>query len=137
MNFIAFSVDTTNIFPIANSHAGGQLVSEYNLRSIESVETSEAVKYMIGKSFTHSESDFYVQLLGSTDEYFGEGSSVANSGAILEVTAGRAVVDGYYIESLVPVSIDLAELAQQAISAGNTPLTGNLAIGLRACCFRI
>ena len=131
MNFIAFSVDTTNIFPIANSHAGGQLVSEYNLRSIESVETSEAVKYMIGKSFTHSESDFYVQLLGSTDEYFGEGSSVANSGAILEVTAGRAVVDGYYIESLVPVSIDLAALAQQAISAGNTPLTGNLAIGLR------
>ncbi len=131
MNFIAFSVDTTNIFPMSNSRAGGQNVTEFNLRSAQSVETSESIEYLVGKSFAHSESDFYVQLLGSTDEYFGDGSSVANSGAILEVTAGRAVVNGYFIESLVPVSIDLAELAQQAISAGNTPLSGNLAIGLK------
>lgn len=131
MNFIAFPVDTTNIFPAANSVAGGQLVTEFNLRSLLSVETNESVPYMIGKSFTHSESDFYVQMLGSTDEYFGEGSSVANSGGILEVTSGRAVVNGYFIESLVPISIDMADLAQKAAAAGQTPLAGDLSIGLK------
>ena len=44
MNFKRFSVGTTNIFPIANSTAGGQLLTEYNLRSRESVNTNQSVK---------------------------------------------------------------------------------------------
>jgi hypothetical protein len=131
MNFNPFSVDTANMFPVTNSHAGGQLMTEYNLRSLFSVETDGAVKYMIGPSFAHSDSDFHVQLLASTDEYFNNGASVNNADGMLEITAGIALVDGYFIESLVPVSIDLAELNNQAVSSGQTPLSGELTIGLR------
>ena len=128
MNFIAFSVDTTNICPMANSHAGGQLVTEYSLRAMSSLNTPESVKYMIGPSYAHSAEDFMVQLAGSTD-FFNQ--SVATSGSIIEVSEGRAVVNGYFIESLAPITIDLAELSYQAQQQGQSPLIGDLCIGLR------
>lgn len=129
MNYIGFSVNTTNILPMANSHAGGQLVTEYSLRALSSLDTPESVKYMIGPSYAHSETDFYVQLAGSTD--FFSGQNAATSSSILEITPGRAVVNGYFIESLTSVTIDMIALAQQAIDAGQMPLTGDLCVGLR------
>lgn len=125
MNFTRFSANTTNIFPIANSKTGGQLLTEFNLRSRESVLTSEDVKYMIGPSYCHSANDFIVRL--QEDEL-----GVSVSSTTLEITDGRALVNGHYIESLVNVTVDLAEANRQLKSEGKEELKGRLGIGLRA-----
>lgn len=67
MHFITFPVASTNIFPLSNSKHGGQLVTEFNLKSREMVETNPNVKYAIGPSFVHSLDDFKVKLLEDTD----------------------------------------------------------------------
>lgn len=125
MNFNVFRVNSTNIFPLANDTKGGQLMTEYNLTSRESVCTNENVKYRIGPSFAHSMDDFYVGM--QTD---GSGGYVASS--TLEISAGRAVVNGHYIESLVPITIDMIELNIKAQTEGTEELQGHLSIGLRA-----
>ena len=125
MNFIKFPANTTNIFPIANSKTGGQLLTEFNLRSRESVLTSEEVKYMIGPSYCHSMEDFKIRL--QEDEL-----GVSISSTTLEITEGRALVNGHFIESLTSVTVDLAEANKQLKSEGGTELKGRLAVGLRA-----
>lgn len=125
MNFTRFPANTTNIFPIANSKTGGQLLTEFNLRSRESVLTDENVEYMIGPSYCHSQSDFTVRI--QQDEL-----GVAVSSTTLEITAGRALVNGHFVESLVNVTVDLAEANKQLKSEGFDELKGHLAIGLRA-----
>lgn len=125
MNFTKFPANTTNIFPIANSKTGGQLLTEFNLRSRESIITPEEIKYMVGPSYCHSQDDFVVRLL--QDEL-----GVAISSTTLEITEGRALVNGHFIESLVSVSVDLAEANRQLKSEGRPELKGKLAIGLRA-----
>lgn len=130
MNLIKFPVETTNIFPIANSKKGGQLVTEFNLKSRENVTVAESIKYPAGPSFVHSEQDFYVRCLSDSTQYFNDPSAASTS--ILEVLAGRAVVNGHYFESLVNITIDLGELNNQIVANGGQPLTGNLSIGLRA-----
>lgn len=67
MHFITFPVATTNIFPLSNSTKGGQLVTEYNLKSREMVATNPEVTYAIGPSFVHSLNDFKVKLLEDTE----------------------------------------------------------------------
>lgn len=119
MDLLEFSVNSTNVFPMANSHAGGQLMTEYNLRSRESVETTPAVQYSIGPSYTHSLNDFKIgQATGST----------------FTISAGRALVNGYYVESLVPIDIDIAEcnhrIAQEP-DLNISELKGNLTVGLK------
>lgn len=117
MEFTPFTVVNTNIFPVANSHAGGQLATEYNLKSRESVATDSNVKYAIGPSYTHGLGDFYVTASGMT----------------LTVAAGRAVVNGHFIESLSEVTIDLSEAV--AAIKDNFPdyrPTAGLSIGLKA-----
>ena len=125
MNFTKFPANATNIFPIANSKTGGQLLTEFNLRSRESVLTPENVKYFIGPSYCHSESDFFVRV--QQDEL-----GVAVSSTALEITDGRAIVNGHYIESLVNVTVDLAEANRELKSHGKSELKGRLAVGLRA-----
>ena len=125
MDFIRFAADTTNIFPAANSKTGNQLLTEFNLKSRESVVTPSAVKYSIGPSFTHSQDDFVVRL--QQDEL-----GVAVSSTTLEITDGRAVINGHYIESLSNVTVDIAEANRELLSKGMNPLKGHLAIGLRA-----
>lgn len=123
MNFKRFSVGTTNIFPLANSTAGGQLLTEYNLRSRESIDTDPTVQYMIGKSFVHSQEDFEVGY--QLDE---SGTKISNSA--IEIAPGRALVNGYFIESLAPMIVDLAD-ANAARASGAAPLKGQLSVGLR------
>lgn len=130
MNLIRFPVSSTNIFPIANTVSGGQLVTEFNLRSRESIGTSESVEYMIGPSYVHSESDFYVSVQIASDEYFN--ANVPISSSALQIGAGRAVINGHFFESLVPIVIDMPTLAAQAIENNETPLRGSLSVGLRA-----
>lgn len=68
MHFPTFSVASTNIFPLSNSTKGGQLVTEYNLRSREMVGTDPNITYEVGPSFTHGQADFAVSLLSGDME---------------------------------------------------------------------
>lgn len=129
MNFIKFNVATTNIFPIANTTNGGQLVTEFNLRTRESVASSENVKYMSGQSFVHSNDDFYVSAQASSTEYFPDDVQVSSS--VLEISDGCGVINGHFVESLVPITIDMIDAAESAASIGET-LRGNLSVGLKA-----
>ncbi len=117
--FRAFPVGSTNIFPITNSTAGGQLLTEFNLRSRESIATSPQVTYMIGPSYTHSKDDF------SLDK-----TSVGST--VLNISSGKALINGHYVELLVPISIDIAEANAKNISEGMSPLKGKLCVGIRA-----
>lgn len=124
MNFVAFPVGTTNIFPLANSSAGGQLMSEFNVRSRESVQTSSKVKYFIGPSFAHSMSDFAVY-----SQRDGYNTTISNT--TIQIQPGRALVNGHFVESLVPVDIDLNDANYLANQEGITVLKGDLAVGLK------
>ena len=115
MNFITFSVGTTNIFPMANSTTGGQYATEFNLRSRESVGTPESVQYMIGPSYVHGEADYRVH------------QDTVDSRSKLIIDPGRAVVNGHFVQNLAPMEIDMA-----AARAADSSLVGKLCIGLRA-----
>lgn len=123
MNFKKFRVNQSNIFPIANSSAGGQLFTEYNIRTRESVCTDPNVKYMIGPSYTHSMTDFQV-----SKQQDSEGTQISST--VLQISAGRAVINGYFIESLSPVLIDIAEY-NTTRSSTDIMLKGNLSVGLK------
>lgn len=124
MNLIAFSVNNTNVFPISNSHAGGQLLTEYNLRSRESVLTDKSIEYPIGQSYTHSDRDFRI----TQDQ---DGSGVVINASAIQISEGRAIVNGHYVESLTPVVIDLMECNAALAAEGKPLLSGNLCVGLR------
>lgn len=118
MNLKPFTVGTTNIFPIVNSKAGGQLCTEFNLRSRETVYSDSTIEYSAGPSFTHSLKDFKVTtLLGSS--------------STLSISSGRALVNGHYVESLVDFEVDIQAANLVAEPADKLP-DGRLAIGLLA-----
>lgn len=165
MHFITFPVASTNIFPLSNSTKGGQLVTEYNLKSREMVATNPEVKYAIGPSFLHSLDDFRVTLLSDSEvpEYNPNSTYAAGdycmylnvtyvctvaittpepfnidhwketsiSSSILQLAPGRAVVNGHYVESLSPITIDLIRANVELQQRAEEPLYGNLSIGLR------
>lgn len=119
---IAFAANTTNIFPIANSTKGGQLITEFNLRSRESVgvgpsDSEIAIKYMTGPSFTHSDEDYRVRVQSD-----GAGNPISST--VLEILSGKAIVDGFFVENLANILIDMTDSAVQG-------LKGHLSIGLR------
>lgn len=125
MNFSPFPANATNIFPIANSVTGGQLLTEFNLRSRESVLTSESVKYFIGPSYTHSQDDFKIH--DQTDDL-----GTVISSTVLQIDAGKAVVNGHYFETFTSVLIDIAEANNKLKLEGYDVLKGRLGVGLRA-----
>lgn len=124
MHFITFPVGGTNIFPISNSKAGGQLVTEWNLRSREMVGTSSAIKYQVGPSYVHSADDFEVRVLQDNT-----GTQISSS--TLEVLPGRGVINGHYVETLVPMIVDLAEANYTRKTKQLNPFSGQLEIGIR------
>lgn len=125
MNFITFPVATTNIWPASNAVNGGQLVTEWNIRSRETVGTDPAVNYSIGPSFVHGETDFYVDQLKDVGD-------VVISPYILHISEGRALINGHYVETLAPMTIDLVEANIELAAQSRPILKGNLAIGIRA-----
>ena len=125
MNFITFPVGATSIFPIANSHAGGQLVTEWNLRSREMISTNSEVKYQIGPSFCHGMDDFEVTV------YTDNSGHLINSYTI-RISEGRALVNGHYVETLAPMIVDLVEANARLKEQSREPLRGPLAVGFRA-----
>ena len=165
MHFITFPVSSTNIFPLVNSRNGGQDLSEFNMRSVDSVVTDPNVKYFIGPSYTHAMEDFEVSLLSGMDaptydkeQTYAVGdyvtyndvtyvcispvevpgpfnvakwNKIAISTSIIQVSSGKAVVNGHYFESLAPVTIDLTLANAQLKQASQAPLSGELSIGFR------
>jgi len=132
MHFIRFSANTTNIFPLANTVRGGQLTTEFNLRSRESVGVGPAsrdnvVEYMIGPSFVHGEMDFYVRPQS-------DGLGLVVEPAVLEIFPGRAVLNGHFVENHAPMLIDLLQanaLARQNPEVHGPELAGDLIVGIR------
>lgn len=125
MNFTTFLVSSTNIFPLANSTAGGQLLSEWNLRSREMVSTPSSIRFDAGHSFTHCDEDYKVALdTGDTD------SAVSRS--TLKIFPGRAIVNGHFVENLAPMYVDILEANAELQNHSMSPLKGKLAIGIRA-----
>lgn len=131
MNLVTFSVDTTNIFPCTNTTKGGQYVTEFNLKSRESVGTDENIKYTVGPSYVHGEEDFYIGVMNDATGYFPDTTSSNVSSSILKINDGRGVIDGYFVESLAPIMIDLTDENAKAIASGEPGLSGKLCIGLR------
>ena len=132
MVFKLFNVDTTNIYPMTNSKMGGQLLTEYNVTAKESVLTAPSVAYKIGQSYVHSENDFRVSVMSGSVPYFPNSVSVTDTA--LQISKGRAVVNGYYVESLVDIVIDLNNITYENTLSGDEEaeiLSGELAIGLK------
>lgn len=125
MNFNVFNANSTNLWPVANDTKDGQLMTEWNLKSRETVGTNETIQYMSGMSYVHSERDFEVSVL--TD-----GAGQIASSSTLQISEGWGIVDGVFIQSLAPVIVDLLEMNAQAQLEGLPPLKGRLSIGLRA-----
>lgn len=125
MNFSLFNANTTNIFPLANDTRNGQLLTEWNVKSRECVDTAEAITYMSGHSYVHSKDDFEVTV--QTD-----GAGTVASASTLEISTGWGIVDGTFIQSLAPVLIDILEANRTAQLEGQQPLKGALTVGLRA-----
>lgn len=124
MNFITFPVGATNIFPAANSTAGSQLLTEWNIRSREMVGTPAEITYDVGPTYTHSPDDFDVHFV--VDE-----SGIVANPYTLEIGEGRALINGYYVETLAPMTIDLVEANADLQSRALPALSGQLTIGFR------
>lgn len=130
MNFVKFPVNATNIFPIANTTKGGQYVTEFNLRALDSVATDERVQYMIGPSYVHSAVDFEVKCQPSGVSFF-EDQTTSGSSTVLTIMPGRGIINGHFVELLAPITIDLAEAHAEA-TLRNEVFDGTLVVGLRA-----
>lgn len=129
MNFVTFPVSGTNIFPISNSKLGGQLLTEFNLRSIDTVATPSNLSYSVGPSFVHGKNDFDVQIQQDSS------GNIINADT-LEILPGRAVVNGHYIETFAPMTISLQEANAKLKREGyenKDLLVGELAIGIKIC----
>ena len=131
MNFVKFPVNATNIFPIANTKKGGQLVTEFNLRTIDSVSTDESIQYMVGPSFVHAAPDFEVKCNEAGGAFFPDQSDISNSSYVITIMPGRGVVNGHFVELLAPIEIDMMEAYAEATKAGEN-LSGELVVGLKA-----
>lgn len=124
MNFITFSTAFTNLWPAANATDGGQLMTEFNVRSRETVATDPNVVYSIGPSYTHGEKDFYVGVLS-------DAGGLPINNYTLSISEGRAVINGHYVETLAPMTIDLVEANAKLELQSRPLLQGELAIGIR------
>lgn len=125
MHFITFPVATTNIFPLVNSKQGGQLATEFNLKSREMVATNSNIKYAVGPSFVHSLDDFKVTLAMDS-------VGAITSTSKIQVSPGRAVINGHYVETLAPMVIDMVETNINLKQNAQKALEGNLSIGIKS-----
>lgn len=124
MNYKTFPVATTTVFPISNSVAGGQLLTEYNLRCKDFVSSWSEIGYDSATSFVHGAHDFDVRV--QQDD-----TGVVLSNSTLEVMPGTAIINGHYVKQEAVMSVDLLEGNKELQLRGENPLTGKLAIGLR------
>lgn len=119
MFFAPFNAHTTNLYPAANTLNGGQLNTEYNIRSRDSVSVNPNVKYFLAPSYVHAIDEFSLVY------------DKTRGNSILILTPGKAVVNGHYVESLVPIEIDIAEGNSHEVDNGGLPIEGDLSVGLK------
>ena len=124
MNFTTFPVATTTIFPIANSRLGGQLSTEWNLRSKDFVSSWSEITYDSASSYVHGVNDYDVRV--QQDD-----TGVVLSNSTLEILPGTAILNGHYIKQEAHMLVDLLKANSELQSRGEQPLTGKLAVGLR------
>lgn len=124
MNFTTFPVATTTIFPISNSVAGGQLVTEYNLRARDFVPSWASITYDVAESYVHGLNDFDVRV--QQDD-----TGVVLSNSTLEILPGTAILNAHYVKQEAHMIVDLLEANHELELRGMEPLTGKLAVGLR------
>lgn len=125
MNFKTFPVASTTIFPISNSTAGGQLITEWNLRCRDMVSSYSEIEYDVASSYTHSEDDFSVRV-------YQDDSGTIISNSTLEIMPGTAIINGHYVKEEARMIVDLLEGNKELASRGLSTLTGKLAIGIKA-----
>ena len=130
MEFRTFPVASTNIFPQSNSKSGGQLVTEFNLRSREMVATDDRYEYEIGPSFLHSTSDFYVDKQVAKVDLTKKGKDLPST--TLTISPGRAVINGHFVQTHTEMKVDMLDANLRAKTYGQEALYGELAIGIRA-----
>lgn len=124
MNYKTFSVATTTVFPISNSVAGGQLLTEYNLRCRDFVPSWSEIDYDAAASYVHDLNDFSVR--AQQDD-----AGVVLSNSTLEIMPGSAILNGHYVKQEARMLVDLLEGNKELQLRGEAPLTGKLAVGLR------
>lgn len=107
MDFTVFPVASTTMFPVANSHAGGQILSEYNQRIRETVAYHSNIRYDCSPSYTHSIRDFQIS---------------KQSASVLKISGGSALVHGHFVHLDGDITIDMS----------TSGLSGHLVVGLRA-----
>jgi len=125
MYFIKFPVAATNIFPAANGVNGSQLLTEWNLRSRESVAAPADIQYDVGLSYAHSMSDYEVSILTDDD-------GVQVNSYTLGIAPGKAIINGHFVQCLTQLSIDLVQANAERQAAAMPALSGYLAVGIRA-----
>lgn len=125
MNFKTFPVASTTIFPISNSTAGGQLITEWNLRCRDMVSSYSEIEYDVASSYTHSEDDFSVRV-------YQDDSGTIISNSTLEIMPGTAIINGHYVKEEARMIVDLLEGNKELASLGMETLSGKLAIGIKA-----
>lgn len=124
MNFTTFPVATTTIFPISNSVAGGQLLTEWNLRTRDFVSSHPEIDYDSASSYVHDLLDYEVRV--QQDD-----TGVILSNSTLEILPGTAILNGHYVKQEAHMLVDLLEANNELKLRGMEPLTGKLAVGLR------
>lgn len=124
MNFETFPVATTTIFPISNSVAGGQLVTEWNLRSRDFVPSDSEIEYDSATSYVHGKNDFDVR--AQQDD-----TGVILSNSTLEILPGTAILNGHYVKQEAHMLVDLLKANEELRLRSLDPLVGKLAVGLR------
>lgn len=124
MNFTTFPVATTTIFPISNSVAGGQLLTEWNIRTRDFVSSHPEIDYDSASSYVHDLLDYEVRV--QQDD-----TGVILSNSTLEILPGTAILNGHYVKQEAHMLVDLLEANNELKLRGMEPLTGKLAVGLR------
>ena len=124
MNFTTFPVATTTIFPISNSVAGGQLLTEWNIRTRDFVSSHPDIDYDSASSYVHDLLDYEVRV--QQDD-----TGVILSNSTLEILPGTAILNGHYVKQEAHMLVDLLEANNELKLRGMEPLTGKLAVGLR------
>ena len=114
MNFIKFDTSYTTAFPVANSTSGGQLLTETNQLSRETVANHSVIEYPCGPSYTHSLRDFAISGYVAPPQ----------SRSAVYITGGSAIIHGHYFH--------YSENATVTVDLSGTGLSGDLCIGLRA-----
>lgn len=114
-------VSTTTIFPIANSKAGGQMLTEYNLRTRESVANHSNIPYVCGPSYTHSLRDFLID------------ADRSNNTDTLYISGGYAIVHGHFVHTDSDTSINMTDFSNKvAESDPSISLSGLFCVGMIA-----